>query len=62
VDVAGGGVREDVEGVAVTGVALERRDVVLRKRCGWEVDIRALEAARRQLRQIILGVMRFNWR
>jgi hypothetical protein len=44
VDVAEGG-----------GVALERRDDVVRKRCGCVIDVRAREAARRQLRQIMTG-------
>jgi hypothetical protein len=58
VDVAGGGVCEEVVvvvGVVETGVAFERRVVVEMNRCGC--DGRALEAARRQLRQIILFVV-----
>jgi hypothetical protein len=70
VDVAAGGVCDDVESpcrgaVCVAtfgeiGVALLRRDEVVRNRCGCGIDdedIRTFEAARRQLRQIILGVV-----
>jgi hypothetical protein len=65
VDVAAGGVCDDVESpcrgaVCVAtfgdmGVALLRRDEVVRKRRGCDIGTRAFEAARRQLRQIILG-------
>lgn len=68
VDVAVGGVCEDVEEpcrgavwvavVAEMGAAFWRAGEVVRKRCGWRVDdggTRAREAARRQLRHIILG-------
>lgn len=54
VDVAVG----DVGLVAETGEALWRADVVVRKRCDCrvaDVGIRALEAARRQLRHIMFG-------
>jgi hypothetical protein len=56
VDVAAGGVCEDVAAVEVAemGVALWRRDEVVRKR-GDAGDGRALEAARRQARQIMVG-------
>ena len=70
VDVAAGGVWEDVESpcrgavcvavLAEMGVALLKRDEVVRKRWGCDVGIRAFETVRRQLRQIISGCVGFN--
>lgn len=53
------GVRGSLRGWAADvdvagGMVLERRDVVVKKRWGWEMGFRA---ARRQLRHIILGVV-----